>query len=662
MSAIAVILNLDGRPATLPEIGSMSSALRSLGEDRGSCRVDGPAAFCFRLQRFTPEDEFEEQPLFHEPSGLTLVADARIDYRDELARELGLSLEGLERIPDSRLMLEAWLKWGPESVNRVLGSWTVTVWSSRQRRLWAACSVGEAPPLYVFADSRRLLLATMPRALFTQEGVERRLNESWLADYLIRNPRYRRQTPWRGIEALPCGHLLKVESGRIEFEAYWSPRAVKPVRLRSDLDYRAAFRERFDRAVRTRLRSRRECAVLLSGGLDSSLIAASAATWLAQAGGRLWTLTQVPAGGGSAAGTEKATMGASPDALIDESPLVRSLAQVHPALSPIFVDADGECFLDHSETLFSHTESPIRNPSNLPWLLDCLREAGAREACVVLAGDLGNEIFSWRGDPGPAWLLREGKPLAAWRQTASLQPAGLRTRLGRFWADGLLPFLPRPLVRAWRRRRLPEDQGPVPWVLVGSPIRAEFAQRTQVLSRAASVGYDVDELPALSRRWERGHVLWRGNRSWLAACRSLTGIDLRAPAADRALAEFCLGLPIEQFAGGIGRRLARTAFTDRVPPAILENRTRGLQGADWLPRLHARRARIAELLFEMRRSPWCREVLDLPRLEKLFAGLPDPQSPPANAIWLKWGFGLQTGLFLGQFLLWVEKGVPGIDA
>ncbi len=654
MSAVAAIVNLDGQPVTTAELQRTARALGSLSRDGGHFWHEAGAGLYHGLLRFTPHDELERQPLLHRSSGTVLVADARIDGRDELAERLELSPRDADSLPDSRLLAEAWMRWDRGLVDRVAGSWAAVVWEPRSRRLFAACSVGEAPSLYFHHSSRRLVLATMPRAILAAAGLQRRLCPEWLADFLISNRRFSPQSPWESIQILFPGQFLELAGGRLRVERYWHPSHLQMQDGASDQETLAAFREHFDRAVQSRLRRRGQTAVFLSGGLDSSLIAAAAATHLQSGGRHLLSFTQIPEADFRCSESFRE--------VADETPLVRLLAEAFPALRPSLVDAAGLCFLDLAEQYFRHSEAPFRNAGNLAWMMECSRLAAEAGADVCLDGDAGNEIFSWEGEVLLAWLLRQGRVGEAWRQ-AAYPPSPVRfIRLRRLAGSGILPLMPEAVHRAWRRRRTPPDLGPPPHPITYSPIRRDFLERSGALERARQAAHDFDFLPRLRRRWSRGLTLIEDDRSWTAALRSLWRIDRRVPARDRKLAEFCLGLPVDQFArDGVDRRLARLAFPERVPAAILNRRRRGVQAADWLLRLHRRRDEIRELLSEMRRSPACSETLDLDRLQELARTLPSPEAPFSVTLWLTWGRCLTLGLSVGRFLLWTEKGAPTVD-
>ncbi len=117
------------------------------------------------------------------------------------------------------------------------------------------------------------------------------------------------------------------------------------------------------------------------------------------------------------------------------------------------------------------------------------------------------------------------------------------------------------------------------------------------------------------RRTDTGNV----NKGTLAGW----GIDQRDPTTDRRLVEFCLSAPAEQFlSGGISRALARRAFADRVPQAVLNEERRGLQGADWHEGVRTLQARVLEELSRQGDCEPAANTLDLARLRALAEAWP----------------------------------------
>jgi asparagine synthase (glutamine-hydrolysing) len=123
-----------------------------------------------------------------------------------------------------------------------------------------------------------------------------------------------------------------------------------------------------------------------------------------------------------------------------------------------------------------------------------------------------------------------------------------------------------------------------------------------------------------TRLWVLGRVdLGNYNKGMLGGW----GIDVRDPTADRRLVEFCLAVPPEQcLANGVTRALARRAFSDRLPPALLEETRKGYQGADWHEGLTASQEQLHRELEAIARCPAAAEALDVRRLIAMAANWP----------------------------------------
>jgi asparagine synthase (glutamine-hydrolysing) len=132
------------------------------------------------------------------------------------------------------------------------------------------------------------------------------------------------------------------------------------------------------------------------------------------------------------------------------------------------------------------------------------------------------------------------------------------------------------------------------------------------------------------------------------------GVQLRSPATDPRIVEFCLSLPEDQFLrNGTPRWLIRRAMQGKLPDEILRNSLRGQQSAAWLEQFCLAGNRMDEELHQLDRSPLARLVIDLPRLRNLLSrlrGATDRNS--AEAGWLRDMIG--TALMTGRFLRWTE--------
>jgi asparagine synthase (glutamine-hydrolysing) len=131
------------------------------------------------------------------------------------------------------------------------------------------------------------------------------------------------------------------------------------------------------------------------------------------------------------------------------------------------------------------------------------------------------------------------------------------------------------------------------------------------------------------------------------------GIELRQPAIDVRVVQFCLGIPSWLFLrNGRTRWLARKAGEGRLPVSLLERERYGAQAADWPEWLPAMRGRLASELEGMRRSERVRRVLDVERMRALVDGMPDRLGPEHRPLYLNM---LLRGIMMGRFICWFEE-------
>jgi hypothetical protein len=172
----------------------------------------------------------------------------------------------------------------------------------------------------------------------------------------------------------------------MEQRRYWSPADIEPIRLSSNQAYADGLRECLDRAVRRQMRSAHPIGCYLSGGLDSSSVAALAARALGERDQRLAAFTQVPREGFD---------GSVPTGrYADETPYVEAIRKAAGNIDVTYVrNNDCDDFAE-LERFFLALEGPVRNPTNLGWMLAIPRLARAQGRRVLLGGLCGNYTIS----------------------------------------------------------------------------------------------------------------------------------------------------------------------------------------------------------------------------------------------------------------------------
>ncbi len=647
MSALAGIYRFDGAPVTGDHLAPMLQALAAFGPEV-RCWMPGsegdPVALGSRPLRITREDEAHHPPLLSRDGALVLVADARIDNRTDLANRLGISSAQAAHMPDPGFILAAYEAWGSECVRHLLGDFVFLLWDGRRRTLFGARDGLGQRVLFFHRSTSRVALASTPAALLALEDVPARLNRRKVAMALVllQDPG---TTYFEGIERLLPGHTLEVGPSGMRIAPFWTPVPTREIRFSSDGEYVEAFLDVFDAAVRARTRGTGRIGVLLSGGIDSTSVATTAA--LTMAGRPLHAFHSAPAP------TFDGRIGRG--MVADESADVEAVADLCPGID-LRIDRDPHLEeLWEVDSLYRAMGAPVRNPSNWGWYRGQYAAAHSAGVRVMLNGSLGNATISHLGTRSLRDLPGRGEWVTLWQEIRSVAAASGAGRWGVLRDQVLLPLAPLPMERSYRRWRGGRGDSLTLLEQTSSALRTEQAAALGLEDIARSMGRGADHLRRCRGVDLRIATLSGvGDTSDVLNCfRAWYGIETRDPTADTRVVEFCLAIPETQYhRGGEKRWLIRRAMRGRVPDQVLDRKEFGGQGADWMDWMHLLRPDAARELDNMDRSETVRDLLDLPRLRALLDRWPERFGPEHE---VDYKLRFLRGVMMGRFLLWFDR-------
>lgn len=627
--------------AALTPHGPDSGAMVSAGAGTESSVILG-----HRVLQITPEDAFESQPI-QIPKQLLLVADARLDNRAELAGKVNIPPGELIDLPDSALLLHAWLRWGTDCLDHLAGGFALAVWEPRLERLFLARDHSGERPLYFRQTANSLLFATTARAIRACPGVSSELDEVQLARDLIGIPPEYPRTRFREIGEVAPGHCLIVSRNGERLTAthrrYWEIHSLRTTRYARDQDYADGFLEVFDRAVESRLRTTGKVASELSAGLDSSAVTATAARLLAGSGQALTAYTSVPC---------PEFQGPVPAGLIaDEGPAAAEVAALYPNIQHVRVSTGGSDMLRELARLHPLLDIPHAAALNAVWSNLIYDHARATGVNVVLSGALGNFAVSYAGGDILHTLFRQGRWLKTLRTAIQLRRMGISS--GRNAASltvfGGFPWALRRRIDPLIRRT------DISW----SALRRDRANDLNALDQFRR--YLFTHVGALPRLMESQF----GNNQYgdyNAAASAGWGIDVRDPTADRRVFEFCASIPPEQFiTQGKGRSLIRRAMRDRLPESTLNRREKGTQAADWYENLTRIRSELCAEVARLEQSAAARGLIDLDLLRSALEHWPVDARDAARQAGI-YQSAIPRGIATGYFIRKVEEESVAFDA
>ena len=219
----------------------------------------------------------------------------RLDNRSALCREMNLHDKDMIGIPDPEIVKLAYVKWGIECPNHLLGDWAFALWDDSQDHLIVARDpCGRATLYYCYNPTlNRLVFSSQLSGILAMPGIARRLNPDYIAQHVSGITR-RAATPYEGIDRLLPGYMLIATERKIDVRQYWSVRSVPEVRLSSSKEYAEDFLDVFSEAVRCRVANDGPVGAFLSGGLDSGAVTTLAAQILSDHGKQIQAFCAVP--------------------------------------------------------------------------------------------------------------------------------------------------------------------------------------------------------------------------------------------------------------------------------------------------------------------------------------------------------------------------------
>lgn len=524
-----LLLELGGRPADRGRAAVMAERLAHRGPDGRDEHVAGPLAVACLHFWTVPEDRGGRQPLHH-PDGLRLwLWDGRLDNRDELTAALAPA-DG-RGLSDAALALRAYERWGEDGWERLIGPFVAAVCEPAARRVTLVRDpLGDRSLFYHF-DGKRLVAASEEQAVLAGSGIEPRLDARFAARHLAVAEPDDGSTFFAGVTELLPGHRLVAGPRAVRCTRWWT--AEPKARIEGPDDELAErFGELLGRAVAARLRSTTRPVLQLSGGLDSSSIAALAATQGRSMPALSWVFDELES--------------------CDERAFIRPLAERYE-LETVHLNSD-------DRPAFSGLDGWPHNP-NFPEeavfrpLVEAMYSAACdRRSRVMLTGLYGDNLFLGGG----RWwldLVRRGR----WREAAA--GAVVRTR-----RDGPVPFLWRsvlaPLIA--RRRGLRRRFGAPRWLTPAARRLAGGGGRWPPWLSSAE--RPVQHLRVLSLMNARATVTEQFHQR-------RHRLDLRNPFRDRRLVELVLAIPAHLLErGDESKVILRRAMAGRLPREIAERR------------------------------------------------------------------------------------------
>lgn len=536
MSAIAVIYERANAPVETGVLARVMDRLKHRGPDGSDVYQADRVALGHCHFWITPEEQGEKQPLCLPGLPFKIVFDGRLDNRDELMEWLGFQLSEAGQISDAALVVHAYAHWGEDCLKRFLGEFAFAILDEQRSELILARDPLGDRTLFYSRKGSRFVIASEPWAVTAAKDSPPELNESAVAHYFSFQVPEDGQTLFKDVYELLPAHIMIIDATRERLVRYWKPDFSRRLRGLTDVEYAGQFRTLLEKSVRCRLRSSAPVGVLMSGGLDSTSVACTAAH----------ISPDVPLTAISYVFNELTTC--------DERMYIDAVKDKY-SLKSIQIPCDDLWPFGNWKDMPHNPNQPEGNPYRMikERAYERARQEGVR---VLLTGGFGDHLYSagmdWLAD-----LLAEGKfQLAAHELALYIRYAGWRWTL----SAGFISRVVRRIVDSIPGgNHLHRRKKPLNWLtsyskkqLSASPASGQF-----VGDRPGNV------LSLLASRGSSGEI-YNSNRHEL---------ELRHPYRDRRLVEFVLSIPAHQlYFHGRYKHVLRNAMRGILPEIIRTRR------------------------------------------------------------------------------------------
>lgn len=509
-----------------------------------------------------------EQPATSEDGRISVILNGEIYNYRELRAQLEKRGHHFRSESDTEVLPHLYEEHGTEMVNHLNGMFAFALWDAPKRKLFIARDRFGEKPLYWGVFDKTFLFASEPKVLLAHPSVHPSLNLDALRQYLSFDYVPAPLSIYQGIQKLPAAHTLTIEDGRVEVKQYWCLSYKKQQPVPTEEEAAEELRRLLEDSVRMRLVSDVPLGVLLSGGVDSSAVAAMAVR--------------------ASNETVKTFSISFAESSFDESSYARAVAK--------FLGTD-----HHEERLSvelaanlvgeigSWMDEPFSDPSLVPTFL--LSRFTRKHVTVALGGDGGDELFA-------GYPMYWGHNLA---RTYARIPGFLRRNLIEP-AVRSLPVKTKNLSFDFKARRFitgmnydevarhhvwfgsftPDEQAALLTTEAQSASDGDiYREARRLLAEDCDAESSVERMQSLDTRlYLAEDILTKVDRASMAV-----SLEVRAPFLDPRVAEYAASLPINyKLRGRTTKYILKRAVGDLLPPFVTRRSKKGfgVPVAEWL--------------------------------------------------------------------------------
>jgi asparagine synthase (glutamine-hydrolysing) len=541
-------------------IRKMTSSLAHRGPDADGYFVNDHAALGHRRLSVLDLDERSHQPFFSHNRRYVTVFNGEIYNFRKIAEELHAAGVALKTTSDTEVLIESFVRWGVGFVHKLVGMFAFVIYDTLENKAFFFRDRVGKKPIYYYQQDGLFLFASEIKSILTHPALASSvaINTSTISDFLQLGYIPQPNTFYQDVYKFPAGHYGILEVGSsVSLLPYWNlPHYIRTSRTQTTSSAFSSLKELVTEAVQARLVADVPVGVFLSGGIDSSLVAAVAA--------KTTKLKSFSIG--------------FKESKFDESEYARKVAQYIGTDHYSYTVQERDA-VELVEEYVQHFDEPFADTSAIPTML--VSKLARKEVTVALTGDGGDELFlgygayTWAKRLNSPWwklaspLLKQvlsAMPSSRWKRIAhlftSVDPASQRKHIFSqeqyFFTDEEVHY-----------RLLTDESMYKPWLY------DDF--------RYLSVLSDAERQALFDFQFYlRDDLLVKVDRASM-----YYGLECRSPLLDHRLAEFSVNLPEDlKKANGISKVLLRKMLYELVPEKFFDRPKWGFSVplSQWLKR------------------------------------------------------------------------------
>ena len=527
-----------------------------------------------------------EQPVWNEDKTIVAVMNGELYNFREVRKNLEALGHKFNSQTDTEILPHLYEEFGEAMVEKLNGMFAFALWDLRKQKLIIARDRFGEKPLYYGTFDNKLIFASEPKALLENPAVKAEINLDALRQYLSFDYVPAPHSIYKGISKLPSAHLLVLEKGEVKTRRYWKLSFEKP---EHKLSFRQASKELGELladSVRMRLVSDVPLGVLLSGGVDSSTVAAFATQF-------------------SREKVKTFSIGFEEDSF-DESKYAREVAE-HLGTEHYEDKLSVETAAELISGIGKWLDEPLSDPSLLPTFL--LSRFVRQHVTVALGGDGGDEIFAGYPMYYGHKMARVYDSIPRFVRSAMIEPMvkslpvsnknlSFDYKAKRFVEASKYDTVTRH--HSWFGSFSPDAQESLLSERVKKAAHADVYRDARKMLKICNAEEQIEQMQFLDMNFYLAEdILTKVDRASMAV-----SLEVRAPFLDHRVAEFAAGLPLEyKLNGSNGKYILKKTIENLLPKTVTKRPKKGfgIPIAEWL---------------KGRLNPLARDLLGAERLKK----------------------------------------------